>query len=67
MLERIDQIHVLQCLDWHTSDGKRSIVRASRERALFSHIWNATLDKGYIAKSNPCVGACGFEERRREV
>lgn len=67
VLERIDPIHVRQYLDWRTKDGKRSTARANRERALFSHIWNFALDKGYTAKSNPCAGIRGFEERGREV
>lgn len=67
VLERIDPVHVRQYLDWRTKEGRQSTARANRERALFSHIWNYALDRGYTAKANPCAGIKPFEERGRDV
>lgn len=45
-------------------DGR---VRANREKALFSHIWNFAREYGYTDKPNPCLGVKGFEEVGRDV
>lgn len=79
-LESIKPIHVRQYLTWRaeprvrmtkagkpmksTGDGK---VRAKREKALLSHIWNFARDKGYTALANPCTGIKGVTEQAREV
>lgn len=42
-------------------------VRANRELALFSHIWNKGREWGYTEKANPCAGIKKHKERGREV
>jgi integrase len=42
-------------------------VRANREKALFSHIWNFARDKGLTKLPNPCAGIKGYEEAGRDV
>jgi integrase len=42
-------------------------VRANREKALFSHIWNFARSEGYTNKSNPCSGIKDFTEHARGV
>lgn len=42
-------------------------VRANREKALFSHIWNYARAKGITSKANPCAGIKGFRETGRDV
>jgi integrase len=42
-------------------------VRANREKALFSHIWNYARRKGLTKDSNPCAGIKGFSEDGRDV
>lgn len=44
-----------------------SRVRANREKALFSHIWNAARGWGYTNKTNPCQGIKGYKELGRDV
>jgi len=79
-LEAIKPLHARQYLSWRaeprmrmtkagkpmkaTGDGQ---VRAKREKALLSHIWNFARDKGYTALENPCRGIKGVTERAREV
>lgn len=42
-------------------------VRANREKALFSHIWNYAREEGLTKLPNPCAGVSGFEEDGRDV
>lgn len=42
-------------------------VRANREKALFSHVWNFARGEGYTKKSNPCAGIKDFTEHARGV
>lgn len=42
-------------------------VRANREKALFSHIWNYARQQGMTKLPNPCAGVEGFEEEGRDV
>ncbi len=42
-------------------------VRANREKALFSHIWNFARAKGMTNKANPCAGVKGYTESGRDV
>lgn len=41
-------------------------VRANREKALFSHMWNKAREWGLTAKPNPCAGVRGFKETGRD-
>lgn len=42
-------------------------VRANREKALFSHIWNYARRKGLTKLPNPCAGIKGFGEDGRDA
>jgi integrase len=41
-------------------------VRANREKALFSHIFNKAREWGYTTAPNPCQGMKGFKETGRD-
>lgn len=62
-LEQIQPVHIRQYLDWRR--GAR--IRANREKALFSHIWNKAREWGYTALHNPCQGVKGYKETGRDV
>jgi len=51
-------------MDWR---GQRAPVRANRERALLSHIWNWARERGLTKLANPCRGVRGFRERGRDI
>lgn len=63
-LESIQPGHIRQYLDWR---GKTAKVRANREKALFSHIWNMARAWGITDKPNPCAGIKGFTEMGRDI
>ena len=63
-LESIKPEHIRQYLDLR---GKTAKVRANREKALFSHIWNMARAWGLTDKPNPCSGIKGFSETGRDV
>lgn len=42
-------------------------VRANREKALFSHIWNFARGVGLTSKANPCAGIEGHKEAGRDI
>lgn len=42
-------------------------VRANREKALFSHMWNFAREQGMTSAPNPCAGVRGFKESGRDV
>lgn len=42
-------------------------VRANREKALFSHVWNYAREEGLTKLPNPCAGVSGWEEEGRDV
>lgn len=50
--EAIEPQHVRKYLKWR----RPAIVRAQREKALLSHIWNWARGEGYTNKQNPCEG-----------
>ena len=62
-LEAIKPMNVRQYLTWRAA----APVRANREKALLSHVWNFARDKGYTALPNPCAGIKGFRERGRDT
>jgi integrase len=66
-LEDIKPINIREYMDWRTSRGKHSTVRANRERALISHIWNKAREWGVTDKENPCKGITGFTETGRDI
>ncbi len=57
------------------ADGKEPLpvstnaghVRANREKALFSHIWNHAREKGLTKLPNPCAGVKGHREVGRDA
>jgi integrase len=63
-LDEIEPQHVRQYLDWR----KDAPVRAKREKALLSHIFNFARECGLTARANPCAGIRGKAEKgRRDV
>ncbi|PVZ59275.1 integrase [Pseudomonas sp. B1(2018)] len=62
-LETIQPLHVRQYLTWR----KAAPVRANREKALLSAIWNFARDVGYTALANPCAGIKGNKETGRDI
>lgn len=42
-------------------------VRANREKALFSHIWNHARAEGMTKLPNPCAGIHGYTEEGRDT
>lgn len=63
-LEEIEPQHVKQYLRYR---GKTAPVRANREKALLSAIWNYARECGYTALANPCSGVKGHKETGRDV
>lgn len=63
-LDQIEPVNIRQYLDWR---GQTAKVRANREKALFSHIFNFAREKGLTSRSNPCKGVKGFKEEGRDV
>ena len=45
-------------------DGR---IRANREKALFSHIFNFAREKGMTDRANPCSGVDGYRETGRVI
>lgn len=62
-LDDIEPLNVRQYLDWR----KSAKVRANREKALFSHIWNFARNVGLTTKANPCAGIKGYKETGRDT
>jgi integrase len=63
----IDEIrpqHVAQFLEWRS---KTAPVRANREKALLSHMFNWARQLGYIDGANPCAGIKGNTEMGRSI
>lgn len=65
-LEAIEPVNVRQYMKWRTREGT-GYVRANREKALLSHIWNFAREEGYTNLPNPCAGVKGFTEEGRDV
>ncbi|WP_024643729.1 tyrosine-type recombinase/integrase [Pseudomonas syringae] len=62
-LDLITPQNVRQYLNWR----KSAPVRANREKALLSHIWNYAREMGYTSLANPCAGVKGNRESGRNV
>lgn len=62
-LEAIEPQHVVQYL---RQRGKTAPVRANREKALLSAIWNFARSSGYTSLANPCAGVKGHKEVGRD-
>ncbi len=61
-IEAIKPYHIKRYLD---ERGKPAKVRANRERALFSHVFNFARQYGYTDAPNPCAGIKGHKETGR--
>lgn len=62
-IDAIKPFHIKRYLD---ERGKTAKVRANRERALFSHVFNFARECGYTDASNPCAGIKGHKEIGRD-
>lgn len=62
-LDAIQPQHIRQFLKWRHA----APVRANREKALLSHVWNWARESGYTALTNPCTGVHGYRENARTV
>lgn len=60
-LDAIEPQHVHQYMRWRSS----APIRATREKALLSAIWNWARSQGYTAKANPCEGIKGTMAGRK--
>jgi integrase len=61
-IDTIAPMHIREYMDIR---GQVAKVRANREKALFSHIFNKAREWGYTATQNPCQGVKGFKETGR--
>jgi integrase len=62
-IEQITPQHIGEYMKWR----KSAPVRANREKALFSHIFNKAREWGYTSAANPCAGIKGYTEHGRDV
>lgn len=63
-INSIRPVHVREYLDWRSKTAK---VRANREIALFSHIFNKAREWGYTDNENPKRGVAQNPESGRDV
>ena len=61
-IDAIAPMHVREYLDIR---GQAAKVRANREKALLSHIFNKAREWGYTSLQNPCQSVKGFKETGR--
>jgi integrase len=79
-LDEIEPVHINQFLHWRIAKAKKWMqengqkitketghVRANRERALFSIIFNYARSIGLTAATNPCQGVKALKESGRDV
>jgi len=62
----IDEIRPFDVAEYLRVRGEISKVRANREKALLSTIFNHARSWGYTDKNNPCVGIRGHKEKARD-
>lgn len=62
-IDAIKPHHIKRYLD---ERGKTAKVRANREKALFSHVFNFARACGYTDSPNPCAGVRGHRELGRD-
>jgi integrase len=62
-INEIEPIHVRQYL----TSRQAAPVRANREKALFSHVFNMAREWGLTSNANPCRGVKGNKETGRDV
>lgn len=56
--------HIAEYLKWRS---KTAPIRANREIALFSHIFNRAREWGYTSNANPCLGIKKNKENGRDI
>ena len=61
-IDAILPMHIREYMDLR---GQVAKVRANREKALFSHVFNKAREWGYTELQNPCQGVSGFKEAGR--
>ena len=61
-IDAIAPMHVREYMDIR---GQAAKVRANREKASLSHIFNRAREWGYTSLQNPCQGVKGFKETGR--
>ena len=61
-IDAIAPMHVREYMDIR---GKVAAVRANREKALLSHVFNKAREWGFTALQNPCQGVRRFKEYGR--
>ena len=66
-ITEIRPIHIRQYMNWRTNNGKRSTVRANREKSLLSHLFNMARNWGALDTVNPCQGIKGYTEEGRDL
>lgn len=62
----IDSIRPFDIAEYLRVRGETSKVRANREKALFSTIFNHARAWGYTDITNPCIGIKGHKEKSRD-
>lgn len=62
-IDKIKPHHVRRYLD---TRGLQAKVRANREKALLSHVFNCAREWGYTDAPNPCAGVKGHRETGRD-
>jgi integrase len=62
-IDSIKPHHIKRYLD---ERGKTAMIRANREKALFSHVFNFARQCGYTDAPNPCAGIKGHKETGRD-
>ncbi|HRQ35271.1 MAG TPA: tyrosine-type recombinase/integrase, partial [Chiayiivirga sp.] len=62
-LDAIRPVNVRQYMAWRS---KTAPIRANREKALLSHLWNYARSVGYTDLPNPCAGIKGNRETGRD-
>jgi integrase len=62
-IDTIKPHHIKRYLD---ERGKTAKIRANREKALFSHVFNFARQCGYTDAPNPCAGVKGHKETGRD-
>jgi len=62
-IEAVKPHHIKRYLD---ERGKTAKVRANREKALFSHVFNFAREHGFTDAPNPCAGVKGHRETGRD-
>ena len=62
----IDSIRPFDIAEYLRIRGEKSKIRANREKALFSTIFNHARSWGYTDITNPCTGIKGHKEKARD-